>query len=79
LSQTQGDASDTPGGHVRNTAAAGRDTDTPNHPVWFLPTGVAQGERNIHRARGWVVVLVASVVLWAAIAIAVVAVVSAMN
>ena len=79
LSQAQGDAPNIPGGQVHNTAAAGHDTDSTNQPVWFIPAGVAHGERNAHRARGWLIVVGASVILWAAIAIAVVAVVSAMN
>jgi hypothetical protein len=64
---------------VNNTAEAGHDTDSSNQPVWFMPTGAAHGERNSHRARGWLIVVGASVLLWAVIAIAVVAVVSAMN
>jgi hypothetical protein len=79
LTQAQGDAQRSPGGPVHNTAAAGHDTDSTNQPVWFIPTGAAQGERNEHRARGWLIVVGASVILWAAIAIAVVAVVSALN
>jgi hypothetical protein len=59
-------------------AASGHDTEA-SEPAWFRPGGLAQGERSLHRARGWIIVAVASVVLWAGVAIAVVAVVSAIN
>jgi hypothetical protein len=64
---------------MRDTAAAGHDTTSSDEPIWFLPAGAAQGERNAHRARGWLIVIGASIVLWAAVAVAVVAIVSAIN
>jgi hypothetical protein len=79
LQKAQGDASDESGETMHSTAAAGRDTTSSNEPVWFLPSGAAQGERNAHRARGWLIVVGASIVLWAAVAVAVVAIVSAIN
>lgn len=47
-----------------------------DEPIWFLPAGAAEGERNEHRFRGWKVVVLASAAFWIVVAGAVWAVVS---
>ncbi|GAB3605587.1 hypothetical protein GCM10027413_09960 [Conyzicola nivalis] len=62
---------------MHDTAAAGQETHSTGEPVWFLPTGTAQGARNAHRLRGWSIAVASALLLWGVIALVVTAVVSA--
>lgn len=61
---------------MHGTASAGQETGSVGERTWFLPAGVARGERNQHRLRGWSIAVAAALVLWGVIALAVWAIVS---
>jgi hypothetical protein len=46
---------------------------------WASPAEIAQGERNAHRAQGWLIALGATTVLWAGIVGGIWAIVNAFN
>jgi hypothetical protein len=62
------------GEDMHDTTSAGQETHSTGEPVWFIPTGAAQGERNAHRLRGWSIAVAAALLLWGVIALVVVAV-----
>lgn len=61
---------------MHDTAAVGRESESAQGRIWFLPSGAARGERNTHRAHGWVIAVSAAVLLWAVIGIIIAVVVS---
>jgi hypothetical protein len=46
---------------------------------WLSPVEIAEGERNSHRAQGWLVALGATTVLWAGIGAGIWAIVNALG
>jgi hypothetical protein len=56
---------------MNETTSAGQETGSVGERIWFLPTGVAQGERNQHRLRGWAIAVSGAILLWGVIALVV--------
>ena len=49
---------------MHETAAVGKESESVDGRIWFLPSGAARGKRNAHRLRGWAIAISAAVVLW---------------
>ena len=61
---------------MHETTAVGQESGSADGRIWFLPSGVARGERNAHRFRGWAIAISVAVLLWGVIALVVWGVVS---
>ncbi len=55
------------GGIMSNTATIEYAPISVDQVNWARPVEIAQGERNTHRAQGWMIALGATVVLWSGI------------
>ena len=61
---------------MHETTAVGQDSGSSAGHIWFLPSGVARGERNAHRFRGWAIAISVAVVLWGVIGVVIASLVS---
>jgi len=61
---------------MHETTAVGHESGHAAGHIWFLPTGVASGERNAHRFRGWAIAISVAVVLWGVIGVVIAALVT---
>ncbi len=61
---------------MHETTAVGQESGSADARIWFLPSGVARGERNAHRFRGWAIAISVAVVLWGVIGVVIASLVS---